>query len=330
MKMLIMISKKILNDPNVFGTNTLVDFLGESIFELKNQGQNSGYIVKIDESHEFGSEIIGNIKLSVIDGKMLIIRNENGSELVGKFLAIQPTDNVDHEIFFSFIRSFLEQFENCDNVKEIHELIVNRYEIWKAFFGGVGRSKPSVQKCIGLLGELIFLAEVTKFDKKNALNSWTGPFRTHHDFYFSNCSFEIKSSLNLASSHIQVNGIDQLESPSNSQLFLMILKLIPDDDGNSIASLIDNLLSSGLDKKLLFEKLSRLNITEENYNLFSDLKVSLNSIRRYEIDSKFPILNLSATRSEYIDRISNINYTLDLSGINHERDFGITDLEMFN
>ena len=48
------------------------------------------------------------------------------------------------------------------------------------------------------------------------------------------------------------------------------------------------------------------------------------------IDLKFPILDLAATPSEYIDRFSNINYTLDLSGINHERDFGITDLEMFN
>jgi hypothetical protein len=323
-------SKNKINNPDMFGTNTLVDFLGESIFELKNQGQNSGYIVKIDESHEFGSEMIGNIKISVIDGKMLIIRNENGSELVGKFLAIQPTDNVDYEIFFSFIRSFLEQFENCENIKEIHDLIVNRYEIWKAFFGGMGRSKPSVQKCIGLLGELIFLAEVTKIDKNKALNSWTGPFRTHHDFYFSNCSFEIKSSLNLASSQIQVNGINQLNPPSNNQFFLLILKLIPDEDGDSIASLVDNLLSSGLDKKLFFEKLSRLDISEENYSSFSDLRVSLNSIRRYEIDSKFPILDLSATSSEYIDRFSNINYTLDLSGINHERDFGITDLEIFN
>jgi hypothetical protein len=94
-------SKNQMNNPDVFGTNTLVDFLGESIFELKNQGHNSGYIVKIDESHEYGSEMIGNIKISVIDGKMLIIRNENGSELVGKFLSIQPTDNVDYEIFFN-------------------------------------------------------------------------------------------------------------------------------------------------------------------------------------------------------------------------------------
>jgi len=323
-------SKNLMNNPDVFGTNTLVDFLGESIFELKNQGQNSGYIVKIDESHEYGSEMIGNIKISVIDGKMLIIRNENGSELVGKFLSIQPTDNVDYEIFFSFIRSFLEQFENCESIKEIHELIVNRYEIWKAFFGGLGRSKPSVEKCIGLLGELIFLAEVTKIDMNKALNSWTGPFRTHHDFQFSNCSFEIKSSLNLASSQIQVNGINQLNPPSNNHLFLLILKLIPDENGNSIASLIDNLLSDGLDKKLFFEKLSRLNISEENYGSFSDLRVSLNAVRRYEIDSKFPILDLAATPSEYIGRFSNINYTLDLSGINYERDFGITDLEMNN
>jgi hypothetical protein len=73
--MLIMNSKDKINNPHVFGTNTLVDFLGESIFELKDQGPNSGYIVKIDESHEFGSEVIGNIKISAIDGKMLIIRN---------------------------------------------------------------------------------------------------------------------------------------------------------------------------------------------------------------------------------------------------------------
>jgi hypothetical protein len=60
------------------------------------------------------------------------------------------------------------------------------------------------------------------------------------------------------------------------------------------------------------------------------LRVSLNSLRRYKIDSKFPVLNLAATPNEHIDRFSNINYTLDLSGINFERDFGITDLEMIN
>jgi hypothetical protein len=320
-------SKNKTSNLQVFGTNTLVDFLGESIFELNNQGQNSGYIVKIAESHELGSEVIGNIKISVIDGKMLIMRNENGLELFGKFLAIQPTGNVDYEIFFSFIRSFLEQFENCANIEEIRDLIINRYEIWKAFFGVMGRSKPSVRKCIGLLGELIFLAELTKIDKNKALNSWTGPFRTHHDFNFNNCSYEIKSSLNLASSQIQVNGINQLNPPTNNQLFLLILKLTPDEEGNSIASLIDNLLLNGLDRKLFFEKLSRINISEENYNSFSDLRVSLNSTRRYEIDSKFPVLDLSATPSEYIDRFSNINYTLDLSGIGYEKDFGITNLE---
>lgn len=161
--------------------------------------------------------------------------------------------------FTYFVSDLIESIENKTNQQEI--LSILRYKIydWFKLFSKLGNKRLSKENEIGLFGELTCLDEYffQMKDKFNALNLWTGPFSSLHDFTATNFSIEVKSTTQDEQINIKISNTAQLDNNRVKKLYLAVQKLQLNNNGLTLPSLIDNLktkINNMPDARRLFEE----------------------------------------------------------------------------
>ena len=103
----------------------------------------------------------------------------------------------------------------------------------------------SIEKQIGLYGELLVLEQFIRSRGASMISSWTGPFGEAHDFRLANHEFEVKTAAGRRRVHT-INSLTQASaSPGASLCFLSILiGSAGPGEGNTLPSLVTALESS--------------------------------------------------------------------------------------
>jgi len=104
-----------------------------------------------------------------------------------------------------------------------------------------------MEALVGLYCELHVLRELLGRDQRS-VSFWTGPLGAPFDFISGTLAIEAKAVL-AAGWNVVIHGLDQLDVPSGVELWLCVHQLHrTESDGESVPELVDDVISSGVDR----------------------------------------------------------------------------------
>ena len=114
------------------------------------------------------------------------------------------------------------------------------------WFWGVEAGNLSEQGALGLFAELWFLNRWAG-DPSIAVDAWTAPTGSRHDFQWSDRSVEVKAAARRAGGAVlhHIQHLDQLSDPEEGHLFLFSLRVVRDQLAhNTLPYLVDRIVHS--------------------------------------------------------------------------------------
>ncbi|MFJ2675215.1 PD-(D/E)XK motif protein [Streptomyces sp. NPDC087525] len=190
------------------------------------------------------------------------------------------------------------------------------------------------EKRIGLIGELSALAAIARAHGwPTALESWKGPNNEEHDFGLLGCDIEVKTTAGEERHH-RIHGLGQLTPTGDRPLWLVSIQLTRGGtDGRTLTDCVQAVREKVTDRAptcldRLDERLAAVGWNpelpdDERWRLRTD-PVAL------QADGHLPLLNADSVPAKFRDRISDVTYTIDVSGIaaSPERPSVLNDLRI--
>jgi hypothetical protein len=166
----------------------------------------------------------------------------------------------------------------------------------------------------GLYAELHHLRELLPRNVEY-LDKWVGPLGARHDFANAEAALEIKSSTRRNGRFIEVHGIEQLEPPQGGSLFVAVARVdITDAGGESISTILEDIVQRGADPRDLHRKLFAVGYDPRDARQYDETKFLLRENRIYEVDESFPkIVSTSFIQDRMPPGVVGLVYTVDLS-----------------
>lgn len=218
------------------------------------------------------------------------------------------------EYFCTFCEDLLISTQVISDDETAYQTLRSRYFSWKQLFKPNHGNLTEIE-IMGLIGELLFLRDKMIPNKglDAALDSWTGPEKTHKDFSFDNDWYEVKT-ISFGKDSVHISSIEQLDGTNEGYLIIYSLeRMSPSFNGIKLNTLVNELISvitSVHHKEIILAKLSLygFDFSPENDNFVYDLK----SIASYQItDEDFP----RVTRELLPESIIKVQYDIILSEI---------------
>lgn len=184
---------------------------------------------------------------------------------------------------------------------------------WRELLDREADAASSVEKVIGVFGELFHLRELARIDPR-AVELWTGPTGSRHDFQGSGGSLEVKATQTRHGRFFEISSHDQLEPLPGLPLYLGCLKLERVGSGGStLVDLITELTDLGADRGRINTLVAQAGMkpsdVEDGAPAFRVIEH-----RVYDVDATFP----AVTSRSFIGRqlpagVMRLRYLLDLS-----------------
>ena len=221
------------------------------------------------------------------------------------------------ECFCTFCEDLITSTNEINDDNIAYNTIYQRYLSWKKLFRP-NLCKLSETEIMGLTGELLFLKNnmFPRYGEKIAIESWTGPEKTHKDFSLSSDWYEVKT-INSGKEKVRISSIEQLDSDINGYLYVYELeRMSPSFDGiklNTLVNSIFSLITSSFVKDLFASKL-------ELYGFdfapeYDNFVYSNTAISHYVVNNDFPRLK----RTEIPLQIGLVQYDLLISHLEEFR-----------
>lgn len=157
-----------------------------------------------------------------------------------------------------------------------------------------GRSRMSVEKAEGLVGELLILEQlISALGEKHALASWLGPASEQHDFGLQSFDAEIKTTTSEDRSHM-IGSAMQLQPNPGRDLWLVSLQLTRSGSTNAgfglpaIIGRVRHLLAHDLGSFLAH--LESLGWRDDDDDLYLESYLLRSAPAAYLVDIRFPAI----------------------------------------
>lgn len=242
-----------------------------------------------------------------------IIKLMNAKLFDGQKLLIVLTDSKKIDIFKKLYYWMSQDLEINPNLIKSFKDLSKYIDQYSKLFEREYINEITHESLLGLYGELDVLRNLLnskKYSKLDILNSWTGYYRSKHDFNLPNLRLEVKSSLNN-NFIINSSSSNQLKSTPGFDTFLIYQSFVETNDHSSIElndliKLIFKMLKNNEKAKKIFEKKLDIFGIEK---VKKKLNLSKLSSQIYEIRDDFPSIDHQKIHSS----ISDIKYKIDLS-----------------
>ena len=166
----------------------------------------------------------------------------------------------------------------------------------------------------GLVAELLVLNRL--LDRSpSAWRAWRGPAGDRHDFRVGDTSLEVKASLHSGTSGVTINGLGQLEAPTDGTLHLLHIVLEPVTGGIlSLASLARSAMSKGDEPPRIETLLAAAGCRDAYAEEWNRHSFRRESEQLYEIRPGFPRLTRTMLKDGFVPLgVHDVTYTIDLS-----------------
>ena len=218
------------------------------------------------------------------------------------------------EYFCTFCEDLIVSTQVIRDDETAYQTLRARYFSWKQLFRPNHGNLTEIE-VMGLLGELLFLRDEMIPNKgfDVALDSWTGPEKTHKDFSYENEWYEVKT-INFGKESVHISSIEQLDGTNEGYLIVYTLeRMSPSFNGIKLNALVNEFIStikSAHHKELFLAKLGLygFDFSPENDNYVYDLK----SVVTYKVVAEdFP----RVVRMQLPESIIKVQYDIVLSDI---------------
>ena len=286
------------NQTNVDGTWIAIDYEGHKHL-----------LVEVpDETDFIGSETRG---LSAAISKHQVSAHEPAN-----FIDLMCLQNGLIENFSLVAADICRELEGIEPITR-SSIVSTVLQKW-AWFWGAGTTTLSFEDELGLFGELWFLLRWVDVDNA-AIDAWTGPLGSRHDFQWSDCSIEVKTTGRVGQGEVlhHIQGLDQLSDPEIGQLYLFSLRLVRDELAtNSLPNLVDSIQAvlgaSPVAQGEFAKKLSGRGYNHANRDQYKTcFRVLGESL--YRVTEDFPRLTQSSLTGVIPQGVGGISYVLDMS-----------------
>lgn len=190
---------------------------------------------------------------------------------------------------------------------------IGRLHVWQAFMAKHGPDGLSETAVVGLMGELLMLAEhiAPLLGPGGALLSWAGPRGEPNDFEFVAGYLEVKSTTRQAPDRVTISNADQLDV-GRGRILLAHVHFRPSAEGATLPELIEafrSRLATDAPASLaafnaLLLSVGYVDAQQEAYTL----RLAADSVQLFEVAPDFPHIARCELRAGIIDCI----YDLDL------------------
>lgn len=210
---------------------------------------------------------------------------------------------------------------------------VDRREPFEAVLGAIDRfasvikvkQSVSLEKILGLWGELEVLERMLRNLGPHSLDSWYGCEADTHDFRLGDLEIEVKTTLRARSVHV-INGLGQLQRSKDRNLILVSLQLVRTQDGLGLAERVQTI------EALLAGDRRRLsNFRNAISSAGFDLSTSALTIEKFALrrdpwlvivdDEQVPKLTREALANvltpRSLDRLVDVTYSISVEGLGH-------------
>lgn len=197
---------------------------------------------------------------------------------------------------------FLNYIENDSNRNRFIENPRTWLDKWKDLLGNTLKKEENYS----FLAELLAVNYLIKNNNLVIYNDYGT-----HDIETENDSYEVKSTISRYGYDVHINGQHQLERDSK-KLNMLFIRLEKSIEGYSINDVLCEL------KKVEYTDIEYINQKIKNISTTSlNEKYKILESRLFEVDDNFPKIVQSSFKEEKLpDSIKQINYVVDLSGVN--------------
>lgn len=163
---------------------------------------------------------------------------------------------------------------------------------------------------LGLFAELSVLRSLLSHSTPPTIEVWTGPLGRPHDFEASSGCLEVKAT-GPDTDTIRINGLDQLDTHDGRSLELVIVTVVPDPDGTTLADLVGTVTTMLDDPTGLVRRLTRLGWSAGDRT--DDEPLTVADVARIPVDAATPrLVPGSLTSGELPMGIATLNYDVQL------------------
>jgi hypothetical protein len=238
------------------------------------------------------------------------------------FLEIATISPLINRQFYLFVMAV------ADRVLEFHQSAIEALILELQSFAALLEEKSllTIERQLGLIGELIILERMISGHGSAAIAAWIGPRGEPHDFRIGNREFEVKTTAGTRRIHT-IHNISQLTVSPGCSLFIISILLGPTakEGGFSLAQKIESIQSSlkGLpsDEKQFLTALESSGYSTVDHSQYNRLFALRRPVAVVPIDSQFPTITsstLQALLGQEAHRIDRFVYDVNVEGLESE------------
>lgn len=197
-----------------------------------------------NESNLYSLEFRGKYVPNKISSSEVILVKQTKNEDSTYSLVFSLCKNDLLEYFCIFCEDLFDSTKDVDSDEDAYTLLCDRYFSWKKLFRPHSSSMTD-SEIMGLIGELLFIDEFSlhKYGPQKALESWSGPEKTHKDFSLDDTWYEIKS-ITSGKPSVKISSLEQLDSDIDGYLVVYELeKMSSSFNGVKLNQVVQKLLN---------------------------------------------------------------------------------------
>ena len=288
------------------------------------QGFECGYFTRIgdnrdinlyigkDENAHYSIDFRGTFHpVKIVGSKVIEVSQFSIDET--QFLRFSLLNSDLLECFSLFCYDLIKSTLGIVDDETAYKQLQTRYLSWKRMFKP-NRGLLTESEIMGLIGELLYMRDymIPIHGVDAALESWTGPEKTHKDFSLNDTWYEIKT-ISSGKESVRISSLEQLDSEIIGYLVVYSLeRMSPSFNGvrlNELVAQIMDLIPIAIQRDLLLAKLELY-----GYDFspeYDNYVYAVSDCVSYKVHENFPRL----VRKDIPVSVSRIQYEIILSEI---------------
>jgi len=235
-------------------------------------------------------------------------------------LVLSLTDPGYRDMFSLIVSDIIDHAIYIENETDCIQAFLERIFRWQRF---LEKHRPNVlgpEAQRGLYGELWFLREVAlkELTHEEAIRSWTGPEYDRHDFQFSTCCVEIKTTISKQHQKLWIANERQLDDSNIQALYIMHLSLDTLQHlGETLPAIVDSIRAiirlSESANSLFEDKLFEAGYLAGHESAYSGVGYAKRDVSAFKVAEGFP----RVTEGDVPNGVGDISYSILVAECKH-------------
>lgn len=221
---------------------------------------------------------------------------------------------AEQDLFAEFDDVVADVLEAAQEAERPGSAAVRAVGRWRRLFRSRLVRGLSHQAKLGLFAELTMLSALLDTEPTLPVDLWRGPLREPHDFETPRACLEIKA-LGLDTDTVTIHGLAQLDTHDDKPLELVLVAVVEDPDGTTLAELVSRLRDRVHSRAELRSRLNAAGWSDNTGAEDSEAFIA-GEVRRIAITDDVPRLAASSLVAGALPNgVDELSYAVDVAAL---------------